>query len=218
MDVTLPETNSLPLKNGWLEYYFCIGFWRIFRGYVKLQGGLHVGSRSGARQWIEPGDSGDVGSYPRHVGTLGLHSWGRVVAAPWGWRKDGNLEVGVLFGKNFSGWKSWGEAKSERFSRCIYLICMYLYIYIWGILYSYIHLYIYLFSFSHIYIYTHISKDQIDPDGLDAGKLSCLSKNKILKECLCFFWEGCTSWCLEWLMPQLILSLLIIGDYKQVGN
>ena len=43
--ITLPETNIAP-KNGWLEYYFPIGWnttfllgWPIFKGYVSFRGG-----------------------------------------------------------------------------------------------------------------------------------------------------------------------------------
>ena len=36
--ITLPETNSLPLKNGWLEDYIPIGK-VTFQGYVKLREG-----------------------------------------------------------------------------------------------------------------------------------------------------------------------------------
>ena len=32
---TLPETNITP-ENGWLEYYFPIGFRPIFKGYVSF--------------------------------------------------------------------------------------------------------------------------------------------------------------------------------------
>ena len=35
---TLPETNIAP-ENGWLEYYFPIGFWQLFRGYVSFREG-----------------------------------------------------------------------------------------------------------------------------------------------------------------------------------
>ena len=41
--VTPPKLNSSPLKNGWLEDEpFLLG-WYIFRGYVKLPGGMIAG-------------------------------------------------------------------------------------------------------------------------------------------------------------------------------
>ena len=36
---SLPETNIVPEK-WWLEDYFPIGFWQLFRDYVKLPGGI----------------------------------------------------------------------------------------------------------------------------------------------------------------------------------
>ena len=40
---TLPETNIAP-KNGWLEYYFPIGFRPIFRGELLVSGRVHLHS------------------------------------------------------------------------------------------------------------------------------------------------------------------------------
>ncbi len=54
---TLPETNIAP-TNGWLEYYFPIGFLPIFRGYVSFREGNMVSS--GAHLENKPGNPGWV--------------------------------------------------------------------------------------------------------------------------------------------------------------